>query len=55
MFPIDTTCSHYFAPVVRELSALVPLAHGGAVLTVDGAVLVGHFPVIEREFEDINI
>ena len=55
MFPIDTTCSHYFAPVVRELSALVPLAHGGAVLTVDGAVLVGHFPVIDREFEDINI
>lgn len=55
MFPIDTTCSHYFAPMVRELSALVPLAHGGAVLTVDGAVLVGHFPVIEREFEDINI
>lgn len=55
MFPIDKTVSHYFAPVVRELSALVPLTHNGEVLTIGGAVIVGHFPVIEREFEDITL
>lgn len=52
MFPIDATAVHYFASVVRELSALVPVTVEGAVLTVDGQVLTGQFPVIAREFEN---
>lgn len=52
MFPADTTAVHYFAPVVRELSALTAISDGGDILTVDGEVLVGHFPIIEREFEN---
>lgn len=55
MFPADTTAVHYFAPVVRELTALIPLTADGEILTVDGAVLVGHFPIIAREFDNINI
>lgn len=54
MFPVDDTAVHYFAPVVRELSAFVPLTDSGKVLTVDGKVLVGQFPVIAREFENEN-
>lgn len=52
MFPSDTTAVHFFAPVVRELSAKIPVTDDGDVLTVDGAILVGQFPVIEREFEE---
>lgn len=52
MFPIDDTTTHFFAPVVRELSQLVPITVNGKVLTVDGKVLTGQFPVIAREFEN---
>ena len=52
MFPADATAVHYFAPVVRELSALTAISDGGKVLTIDGKILVGQFPVIAREFED---
>lgn len=52
MFPIDATAVHYFAPVVRELSAMIPIGDGGKAITINGAVLTGQFPVIAREFEN---
>ena len=52
MFPVDNTMKHLFAEVTRELTALIPFALDGAYLTLDGAVLVGQHPIIERVLED---
>ena len=43
---------HLFAEITRELTALIPFTLDGAYLTLDGAVLVGQHPVIERILED---
>lgn len=51
MFPVDQTATHFFAPVIRELSALLPFTIGGEVLTIGGEVATGQHPVIEREFD----
>ena len=52
MFPVDATMKHLFAEITRELTALIPFTLDGAYLTLDGAVLVGQHPVIERILED---
>lgn len=51
MFPVDSTMQHLFAEATRELTALVPFALDGEYLTLDGAVIVGQHPVIDREYD----
>ena len=52
MFPVDSTMSHQFGELTRELTALMPFAVNGEVLTIDGAIAVGQHPVITRDFEE---
>lgn len=52
MFPVDSTMEHLFAEITREKTALIPFTLDGAYLTLDGAVLVGQHPIIERDFEE---
>mgnify|MGYP006988831151 CR=1 FL=1 len=52
MFPVDGTMQHLFAETTRELTALVPFTLDGAELTLDGAILVGQHPIIERDYEE---
>ncbi len=52
MFPVDSTMEHLFAEITREKTALIPFTLDGAYLTLDGAVLVGQHPIIERDIEE---
>lgn len=52
MFPVDGTMKHLFAELTRELTALLPFTLDGAYLTLDGAILTGQHPIIERDFEE---
>ncbi len=52
MFPVDNTMQHLFGESTRELTALRPITVDGKILTVDGKLLCGQFPTIERDLED---
>ena len=43
---------HLFAELTRELTALLPFTLDGAYLTLDGAILTGQHPIIDRDFEE---
>lgn len=51
MFPVDATMVHQFSWITREKSALIPLMIDGEVMTVDGSIAVGQFPIIERDLD----
>ena len=52
MFPVDTTMRFQFGEVTRELSALLPIAIDGSILTMDGDIVVGQYPVTERNINE---
>ena len=52
MFPVDTTMRVQFGEVTRELSALLPIAIDGSILTMDGDIVVGQYPVTERNINE---
>ncbi len=52
MFPVDATMMHQFSWITRELSAVIPLKLGDDIMTLDGSIAVGQFPIIERDLDD---
>lgn len=52
MFPVDSSMQHLWAEATREITAELPLAVDGAVLTLDGAVAMAHHPIIERDYDE---
>lgn len=48
MFPIDSTMTHSFAEQTRELTAEIPITVDGSYLLIDGQILTGQFPIIDR-------
>ncbi|WP_197417276.1 hypothetical protein, partial [Sinorhizobium sp. GL28] len=49
MFPIDSTMTHSFAEQTRELTAEIPITVDGSYLLIDGQVITGQFPIIDRD------
>jgi hypothetical protein len=52
MFPIDSTMSHQFGEITRELTALIPFALDGQIITINNDIAVGQHPVVGRNIED---
>lgn len=52
MFPVDSTMQHLFGALIRETSALKPLALDGKLLTADGKIVFGTKPMHNRSIED---
>ena len=49
MFPIDSTMTHSFAEQTRELTAEIPITVDGSYLLIDGQIITGQFPIIDRD------